>query len=310
MPRSPLRALLARSAAPTTPVPLRLTPELRRALLLAIVFAVVWWLAALWLRGLEQVPIWYDQEVTFTLAGRHLADPFVLPGFVCPPWAAILLVPFSLPPLPIAVLLQTILQFALLVLVLFRFGGGLTACLLALSAYIAFQSTTEQNIDYLIYLGLLVPPTLSGVFLAIKPQIAFGYWLGLPPRQVVIATLVVGGLCLVSFAIWDFWPTTIWERVQVLSLPRAYNLAPLRLLPWPLSIALGLAGAYWAVRRRDAVLGVAAGLFFVPYLPAYSLLLHYGLLAVRYPRLALLISVVMWIIYGGVLAAGLLLALR
>ena len=80
-------------------------------------------------------------------------------------------------------------------------------------------------------------------------------------------------------------------------------MAPLALLPAPvgvlISFGIGIALAWIAFRRRDPVLSILAWLFFVPYIKIYSLLLPLALLAVRWPRFALLVSAVMWIVYGG-----------
>lgn len=87
-----------------------------------------------------------------------------------------------------------------------------------------------------------------------------------------------------------------------------YNMAPL--MPWPLTLAVaaGVALGWRAFRQRDPVMSIIAWLFFVPYIAPYSLFLPFSLLAIRYRRLALLISALTWAIYGGALVVGLLLA--
>jgi hypothetical protein len=74
------------------------------------------------------------------------------------------------------------------------------------------------------------------------------------------------------------------------------------LMPPLLSIAIGLVLGWFAVRRQDSALGIVAWLFLVPYIAFYSLLLHFALLSARHWRIALLVSALIWLIYGGFLA--------
>lgn len=82
-------------------------------------------------------------------------------------------------------------------------------------------------------------------------------------------------------------------RESALSSPAA---CPLRPHSPIISLAIGAALAWRAFRRHDPVIGVLAGLFVVPYIALYSLLIP----------LALLVSVIMWVIYGGIIAYVLL----
>lgn len=280
-------------------------PKLALALALSQALALWWWFWAGMLRAAGLVPAWYDQSITFTQVLAHWRDPYQLPSFTNPPWAVLLLIPFNFAPLPAAVLAQVCLYFALLTLIIFQRRQRLRVVLLVLTTFTAFDATLQLNIDWMVCLGLLVPAAWSGPFLAVKPQVALGYWFGLAPRTVikaVMVTAVVGGL---AWLVWGPWPLGILASViRNRHLTQVGNLAPLRLLPAPLALATGIWLAWRAHRQRDPHLGVLAGVFFVPYLQPYSLLIHLALLAARWPRLILLVSVTMWVIYGGVLAWG------
>lgn len=142
-----------------------------RASLLALALALMWWAFVYFvIIPRDQLIVWYDQAVDFTQVGHHLAEPYATPRFANPPWAAVLLFPFSQMPLALAVLVQLCLYFAILTGVIFKYGGGIHTVALTLTSFIAFQSTIELNIEWLVYLGLLLPPALSGPFLLIKPQ--------------------------------------------------------------------------------------------------------------------------------------------
>jgi hypothetical protein len=278
--------------------------EFGRALLISQALALGWWLVAVWLRGQNLVPVWYDQQVTFTQVPLRLANPYEI-YFVNPPWTAVLLVPFGLMPLPVSVLVQLCLYFAILTAVIFRYKGGIWIVLLALTSFIAFDSALELNVDWLACLGLLVPPTWSGPFLLVKPQTALGVWLSFKRRDVVRAVMVTLLLLIVSLIIWGDWLTPLLHYM-LSQMQREFNMAPMALLPppigVPISLGIGIGLAWIAFRRRDPVLSILAWLFFVPYIKIYSLLLPLALLAIRLPRFALLLSAVMWIVYGGVIA--------
>jgi hypothetical protein len=277
--------------------------EFGRALLISQALALVWWLVAMWLRGHTSVPVWYDQQVTFTQVPLRLANPYEI-YFVNPPWTAVLLIPFGLMPLPLSVLVQLCLYFAILTAVIFRYKGGIWIVLLALTSYIAFDSALELNVDWLACLGLLVPPAWSGPFLWVKPQTALGVWLSFQPRDVVRAVIVTLLLLIVSLIIWGDWLSPLLHYMSS-QMQREFNMAPMGLLPAPvgvlIALGIGIVLARIAFRRRDPVLSILAWLFFVPYIKIYSLLLPLALLGIRLPRFALLVSTVMWLVYGGVI---------
>jgi hypothetical protein len=278
------------------------SPPFRDSLMLSQGLAIIWWAVSLWFQSLNLIPVWHDQRSTFTQLSAHLGDPYLVSGFVNPPWTGILLAPFGWLPLPLATLVQLCLYFAILTGVIFKFGGNRQTMLIALTSFVALDAALELNIDWLVCLGLLVPPAFSGPFLLIKPQNALGYWLSFKRRELVHTLLVVLVLLVISLLLWGFWPLQMLEAIRTNTLGRSYNLAPLALLPWPIAVAIGLSLSWVAFRRHDPVLSILAWLFFIPYITLYALLLPLALFAIRYPRVALLISVVAWLVYGGVLA--------
>lgn len=293
----------------STPLPLPLSlPRLARrqrfalALALSLGLAIAWWLVALAFQARTGVHVWADQRATFTRALHHLADPYAL-VWPYPPWAAALLAPFGLPPPDLSILLQFGLYFAVLTAVIFKFGGGLRAVLLALTSAIAFDTALEINIEWLPCLGLLLPPMWSGPLLLVKPQVAFGYVFSFRWPALWRAALVLLAVVAVSLLLWPGWPGRMLADVQANTLGdwgTRINIAPSRLLPAPLAWGLGLLLAWLAFRRQDPILGVLAGLCFVPYATLYGLLPAFALFAVRWPLPALVFSLALWVVYGGV----------
>src|SRR5262249_44799623 len=159
-------------------------------------------------------------------------------------------------------------------------------------------SALELNVDWLVCLGLLLPPLLSGPFLLIKPQNAFGIWLTFSRKILIYSGLVLLGVIAVSLLLWQGWPLQALKAYQTIVAGQSYNLAPVAIISPLASLPVGAVLAWRAFKRRDPILAILAWLFFVPYIALYSLLLHFAVFAIRYPRIALIISVVMWIIYG------------
>jgi hypothetical protein len=282
-----------------------LTPAFKQAFLLAIVAGVLWWGFALSVKqsGIMML-IWDDQRATFTTG--YLLRPYDAPGFINPPWAMLLLVPFSLLHFETAVLLQMTLYFVILTGIIFKFGGKkrlLLAVIVVLFSPLALNTALEINIDWMIALGLLVPPAWSAPLLLIKPQSATGYIAGFSRRDLMRCLILALLTLLLSFIIWGNWIPLLLHNIEVYSISPLVNLAPMAILRAFLSPALGtivslLMGAallWQAFRRHDPVLGLFGGLFCVPYLAGYSLMLPFTLIAARYPRIAAVINMALWL---------------
>ncbi|NWF69429.1 MAG: hypothetical protein HXY40_10110 [Chloroflexi bacterium] len=286
----------------------KLPPGFGRALLVSQGMALLWWALAAWLHPQNIIPIWFDQTSTFMVVAQNVSAPYAASArFLNPPWTALLLWPFGLLPLEVSTLLQTCLYFAILTGVVFKFGGGRGALLITLVSFVAMDAVLELNIDWLPSIGLLVPPALSGVFLAIKPQLLLGYWLSLKRDDLLRALTVTAGVAALSLLLWGWWlPLAIANNAGVSEGRMSFNIAPPVLLTPYLAYPLGLLLAYVAWRRKDAVIGILAWLFFVPYVTLYSLLPVWAVCSARWPRFMLLVNVVMWVVYGGTIALGLL----
>ncbi len=273
-----------------------------QALLLSQVLAIVFWLVALYVRGLNIIPIWYDQRANFVNVAGSFFDPYQLPGFVSPAWVTVFLVPFGVVGLPIAALLQTCLLFGLVTALIYKHGGNFRTALIVLASFVALDNALEINIDWIVALGLLLPSDWSLPLLLVKPQDALGVLLSYSRRHLIRAVAVMASVFACSLVIWGNWPLRMLAAIQRYTLlDRNYNIAPLAVLPVPLALLIGIGLAYVAFRRRDPALSILAGLFFTPYIAFYSLLIPFAMLATRWPRLALIITVCTWLIYGGVL---------
>lgn len=277
-----------------------------KALIFSQIMAVIWWLIALYAESTGAIPVWYDQKTIFLKTLENIANPYVTVRFANPPWVGVILAPFNLLPLHVATLLQLGLSFGLLTAVLYQYGGNFRTVVITLTTFITFHTTIELNLEWITYIGLLCPALISPFFLGVKPQSALCVYLSFSRRDFIQA--VIGGLIvlLVSFLIWGGWPLLMQQNVVGYILQQPYNIAPSALLSWPVSFSIGFYLAWRGFKKRDPVLCILAWLFFTPYTTFYSLLLPCGLLTIRYPRFVLLVSGIMWVIYGSVLVRALI----
>ncbi|HEX3053416.1 MAG TPA: hypothetical protein VHP83_22340 [Aggregatilineaceae bacterium] len=261
--------------------------------------AVIYWLAVIgfWIR-VGQEP-WWDQRVTFRPTLHHLNDVYAVPLFRNPPWLAVLIAPFSMMPLHLSVLIQLILFFAILTMLTYRFGGNLFHVLLVLGSPIALDAVFEFNIEWIVAIGLCIPAIYSGPFLMIKPQVALGYWFSFRPRTVILASLIALIVVVITIPFYGLWPLDMVNGARHSGLDQSiWNVAPSFLLGWPLALAIGIVLAARAFLRKDPFTGIIAGLFFVPYVTLYSLIIPWVFVAIRHPWLALEFNVVVWLLYG------------
>lgn len=301
--------MAAKTEADNIEMSWRLTPlarPLATDLGLAVGFAVLWWLVAMGLQSTQAVHVLTDQTGIFMPAARSVANPYLVEGFFNPPWAALLLLPFGLLSLPLAALAQLVVYFVLLTLVIHKFGGDRRAVLIALTSFVALNSATELNAEWMVLIGLLVPERYSLPFLLIKPQTALGYFFSFSWREMVRAVLVALLFGVVALLLWGHvLPTMIEQAGDAAAMSRPFNAAPMTLIGAPLSILLGVGIGFFALRRHDPILCILAWVFFMPYLALYGLLPHLALLGVRWYRVGLFVSLVLWVLFGGLLASHL-----
>lgn len=274
-------------------------PSFRQALIASQVLALFWWGVGIILRELG-VFVWADQEVFFRPVVDNFFNPYNV-RVVMPPWMVVFLAPFRFVPLLVSTLLQTALLFTVLSAVIFKFGGRLSTVLLVLTSYVTMDAVIQMNLEWAVLLGLLVPLRWSAPMLAIKPHIAFGYYFGFPWRRWVPVAIVGVVFVLISLLVWRLWPLDYIEtsRVAAQHVERVYNAAPYSWMTPFVSVPIGIALAIWAYRRQDPLLGIMSGVFITPYIAFYSLVIPFAMLAIRLPKIALVISVIIWVIIGG-----------
>jgi len=273
--------------------------HLRNSLLIAVVWAVLLWMFALFIREMGWFQVWIDQDTSFVVAPERISAPYEIAGYFNAPWGLVLMYPINLlGNLEIAVLIQLVIYFVCLTLLIYKLGGNRRMLWLVLLSPFAFDTALETNVDWIVALGLVVPPILSGPLLAVKPQTAFGYVFSFTWKQLLYAVLIGSVVVLASVIVWGPWIEDLYFSTQTDGVGENVNLAPMSFLPIWVSLAIGGVLLYFAVARRDVFFGVTAGLFLTPYIAAYSVLIPFTVMATRWKRACMLISGTIWLMVG------------
>ena len=282
--------------------------------LIAIGLAVCWWLVGLWLLQTETTfQIWGDQRYIFLRDSADALHPYNNVGFFNMPWTRIFLVPFTIPRFELGVFGQILLYFVLLSAVVHRFSDSSVSStrqritlLIALCSPFAFDTAIEVNIDWIVVLGLLVPPAYSAPFILTKPQVALGYVASFKWATIVRWTIVFLIVFLLSFLIWGAWPIDLYARSQEYPIGVAVNVSPMNIIGLVPSLLIAITLLLVAFVRKDAVVGIWGGIFLMPYIASYSILLPFTLLAIRFPRAMGVFTLALWIGVGIIIVPGLL----
>lgn len=274
-----------------------LSPQLLIMCLIALLMACFWWQVAYHLRDNPQFVVWDDQKVTFLRRVPNLNDPYnTIPGFVNPPWTLLILAPLKTIPRDSAIFLEIVLYFLLTAMVIRKFGGGVLSALIVFTAPLAPDAVINLNIDWIVALGLLVPRAWSAPLLLTKPQNALGYILSFNWRDLgwwLVGAAVIG---LFSLLVWGWWIPDWLAKLDASPVTWLINLAPRALIGDIPAFAIGCLLVGRTLWKRDPILGIFSGLFFVPYIASYSLFVPFALLAVRSKVAALTAHITLWVL--------------
>jgi hypothetical protein len=201
----------------------------------------------------------YVPAVQALVAGR---SPYVGTGFVNPPWTLLPLLPFAAD-VTAGRAGVFVLSLAVYAVVAVRWGASPVALGLFLMSPTVLHTLLNGNLEWLVLLGLLLPPRWGLFLMVIKPQVGAGvavWWIvgawrtGGWPEMIRTVSPVMAALAtsLVLFGLWplraaghpgQWWNASLW--------------------PWGLPLGLGLLG--YGVWKRDVRAALAAAPFCSPY---------------------------------------------
>jgi len=199
------------------------------------------------------------------LALLHGENPYVDNGFLNPPWALLPLIPVALLPQNLGAAVMFTLGFFAYGYIAYRMGLTWWAILLFLFNSMTIACLTTGSIDWLVMLGLFLPPQIGLFFLVLKPQLTVGVLLFLLVeawrkggwRKVLRDFAPVTLVMLLSFTPWGFWPLEVYadttENISNASL-------------FPMLIPVGLIWLFQALRTRDIKPAIMSSVFLTPYI--------------------------------------------
>lgn len=203
---------------------------------------------------------YYQPAIEILLSG---GNPYDVLGFYNPPWLLLLLLPIWLLPEPIGVVVLLLITIAGFALVAIRLGATPTKTLLFLLSPPAVHCYINGGIEWLVMLGLSMPPWLGMFFVLVKPQVGIGgaiYWLFEAWHKerilgVLMVACPVGVALLLSLILFGLPHQT----EELLGTVRNVS-------PWPLGIAIGV----YLMSRHEKLYAVAASPFLSPYVAFHT----------------------------------------
>ena len=226
--------------------------------------AIIWGLALV-------LPPAVDWHTAFRPAALKLItghSPYEVEGFFNPFWGL-------LPLIPIAILPEQLSRAALFVVSLITFaytarqmGAKLAAVLALLLSPPVMHGLLNGNIDWLVIVGVILPPQLGLFFVTIKPQIgvAIGIfwvveaWREGGWRQVVRLLWPITLIFSLSIVLFGWWPLRSSKEIDLW-----WNASL-----WPMSIPVGLVLLTTAIRKRKINYAMGASPCLSPYILLHS----------------------------------------
>jgi hypothetical protein len=201
----------------------------------------------------------YVPAIQALVAGR---SPYAGTGFVNPPWALLPLLPFAADVTAGRAALF-VLALGVYAVVAVRWGASPVALGLFLVSPTVLHTLLNGNLEWLVLLGLLLPPRWGLFLVLVKPQVGAGvavWWTAEAWRAggwhgMIRTVSPVTAALATSLVLFGLWP------LRAAGHPGQSWNASL----WPWSLPLGLGLLVYGVWKRDVRAALAAAPFFSPY---------------------------------------------
>ena len=264
----------------------------------AIVGICLLWVALTFV--LSVLPLYAIDFVEYFLPAARLMvageSPYNVEGFYNPPWALYAVIPFMWLPEHVAQAAFLSTAMVAMALAMYDLGVGTLESVAIMLSVPAISTIVHGNLEWVVLLGVVLPPGIGAFFVMAKPQIGIGvlaYWIidefkefGI--RGAVRAVLPITVVSLLFFVAYGFWPGHML-KAPIRSTASGANAA---LFPW--LVPVGVLTLSWALRRKQVKDSLLVGPCFSPHLMASSWLGAF--VALSDNRVYLLVAVILsWI---------------
>ncbi len=241
-----------------------------------------------------------DWRILFYPAAKTPFNPYTIRTFNYPPWTVFIVYPLSFFSLAVSQAANISLNLVIFGLLVKYRKGTLLALLLTLTSYPFLTLISNGNVEWIPALGYLIPNGFGFFLLLTKPQsgslAAIDWFLKSKNKIWFVLIPAIGVIC--SFFLWKNWVQNFWaNQLWVNKIILAHSSINFSLFPW--TIPLGIVLLYYVVKVRgpnSELYGCLATFCLVPYFSVHSLIIPFALLSARYPRIAIAVSILLWLI--------------
>lgn len=244
---------------------------------------------------------WRNAFRPATLELLHGRSPYTADGFYNPVWALFPLIPFALLPEEIGRVFLAVVALGSLAYTAKRLGASPISLIALLLSPLVLHEVLNGNIDWLVALGVVMPPWLGLFFVVVKPQIGvaivifwlFSTWKEGGIRKTVVTFIPVTIAFGISLILYGWWPLLATQAID-----KSWNSSL-----WPVSIPMGLALLVTAIRKNDIRYAMGASPCLSPYLVFHSWVI--ALLSIASSAPEMVVTVVgLWILVAIRFAGG------
>jgi hypothetical protein len=247
----------------------QIAPKRTQQALLFIMFSLLTFITVAVTLYLPELIDWERtyRPATILLISGH--SPYDIKSFLNPPWALIPLIPIAFLPSKIGGGILFAISLSAIIYVAVRMGATPISLIGFLISFPVLFLLLFGQIDWLILLGILMPPQIGLFFVLVKPQAGLAiaiFWLfeafhkgGI--RRVLIEFSPVVIMFGLSTIIYGFW---------FLNTPSELFTAKYNFSLWPLSIPIGAVLLINALRNRKKEISIMSSPFLSPYVAPHS----------------------------------------
>lgn len=218
------------------------------------------------------LPVGLDWQNTYRPAALAMLkgdSPFSVEIYYAAPWALIPLMPFALLPYALGRLGVFLLGLCAFAFTAYQLGARKWTLILFMLSAAVVGCLNNGNIEWMPLLGIVLPPQLGLILLAVKPQVGIGlglYWMVMIWREkgfveVVKAFAPVTVLLLISFGLYGPWVLRFDQTLAWSVDNTSFGFQ---------GLFIGAVALVWSVRNRNERTALAAGPFLSPYVLQFT----------------------------------------